>query len=513
MTTAPLPSTTSAADRSTGWVARVPVWVRCVAAGLAIVASIPPWGFWPLAIVGIALLDELLRDQPARARFGRTWLACVVWLAIGMVWMWDMTPPGYVVASITYAAYFGVAATLVPPGRGRRIALPGAIALAEGIRWAFPFGGVPLATIPHGQVAGPFAEVVRVAGPLLLVVVTVVAGQALASAVRREHRPAGYGTAFVVAAVLVATVAPTATATGDMDIAVVQGGGEQRTRDTRASRPIVFQAHVDATDLIEGEPELVLWPENVVHVDDDYDASDRPPRIAELARELDTTIVAGLVESEGDDAFYNYVVAFDPDGEAIDRYDKVRLVPFGEMTPFRGLLELIAGDTIVANDAIAGDGPALVETPAGRMSVAISWEVFFAGRVREGVERDAEVVLNPTNGASYWLTIVQSQQVASSRLRALESDRWVLQAAPTGFSAVIRPDGSIVERTGVSERRVIEATVERRSGQTLATRLGDGPPMAAAAIAVAVGWALALGLDRAGLDHLRPRREASPARR
>lgn len=508
MTTTPPATTNAEPTGSSALTARIPVWVRCVAAGLAIVASVPPWGFWPLAIVGIALLDDLIRDQPARRRFGRTWLVCVVWLAIGMVWMWDMTPPGYVIASITYAAYFGVAAALVPPGAGRRVALPGAIALAEAIRWAFPFGGVPLATIPHGQVAGPLAEVVRVAGPLLLVAVTVVAGQALASAVRREHRSAGLGTAFVVAAVLVATVAPTATATASLDVAVVQGGGEQRTRDTASSRPIVFQAHVDATGLIEGEPDLVLWPENVVHVGSDYDTSERPPRIAELARDLDTTIVAGLVESVGDDAFYNYVVAFGPDGEAIDRYDKVRLVPFGEMTPFRGLLELIAGDTIVANDAIAGDGPALVDTPAGRMSVAISWEVFFAGRVREGVERDAEVVLNPTNGASYWLTIVQSQQIASSRLRALETDRWVLQAAPTGFSAVIRPDGSIVERTGVSERRVIETTVERRSGQTLAARLGDRPPMAAAALAVAAGWAVALGWGGAAVARVRSRRGA-----
>src|SRR5690606_26411357 len=127
-------------------------------------------------------------------------------------------------------------------------------------------------------------------------------------------------------------------------------------------------------------------------------------------------------------------------------------------------------------------------TTVGPMSVAISWEVFFAGRVREGTERGGEVVLNPTNGSSYWLTIVQSQQIASSRLRALESDRWVVQAAPTGFSAVVRPDGTIVERTGVSEQAVIHATIERRAGLTWAVRIGDRLPVLAAIGALAAAW-------------------------
>src|SRR5690606_28959580 len=111
-------------------------------------------------------------------------------------------PPGYVVAALLFATYFAAAAMLVPPGPGRRLALPAAFTLAEALRWAFPFGGVPLATIPQGQVGGPFASVVSVAGPLLLVAVTVVAGQALAAAIRRHHNAAGIGTLVVVASVL-----------------------------------------------------------------------------------------------------------------------------------------------------------------------------------------------------------------------------------------------------------------------------------------------------------------------
>ena len=86
--------------------------------------------------------------------------------------------------------------------------------------------------------------------------------------------------------------------------------------------------------------------------------------------------------------------------------------------------------------------------------------MFFGGRARDGVRDGAGVVVNPTNGASYSGTIVQTQQIASSRLRALETGRWVVQAAPTGFSAFVSPDGDVIERTAVGERAVI-----RRDGR------------------------------------------------
>src|SRR5690606_8221386 len=130
-----------------------------------------------------------------------------------------------------------------------------------------------------------------------------------------------------------------------------------------------------------------------------------------------------------------------------DRYDKERRVPFGEYVPLRPLIEPIAGDALPQRDQIPGDGTAMVRTTAGPAAVAISWEIFFGRRVREGVRAGGEIVLNPTNGSSYWLTQVQSQQVAASRLRAVESGRWVVQVAPTGFSAFVDPTGRVRDRT------------------------------------------------------------------
>lgn len=163
-------------------------------------------------------------------------------------------------------------------------------------------------------------------------------------------------------------------------------------------------------------------------------------------------------------------------GAIEDRYDKVRRVPFGEYMPFRNILSALSDSTnLVPRDAVAGEGPGLLTIDGVRASVAISWEVFFGGRVDEGVERGATFIINPTNGSSYTGTILQTQQVASSRLRAREQGRHLVQVSPTGFSAHVTDRGDVRQRTGISEAQTIVATLPLREGRTVYSHTGNAP--------------------------------------
>src|SRR5581483_1222646 len=184
--------------------------------------------------------------------------------------------------------------------------------------------------------------------------------------------------------------------------------------------------------------------------------------------------------------------AWDPDGTITARYDKVHRVPYGEYIPFRGLVKHLANLDAVPRDAVAGHGPGVLNTAAGRLGVAISYEVFFSDRARIAVRHGAEVMLVPTNASSFSTGQVPAQELAAARLRARETGRWVIQSAPTGYSAVVTPDGKVLEHSDLGAQDVIQRTVERRAGQTPATRLGDGLP---ALIALAVA-ALAVGLPK-----------------
>ncbi len=292
--------------------------------------------------------------------------------------------------------------------------------------------------------------------------------------------------------VTVAAIAPDGRPVGTAEVALVQGGGEQGTRKTATSVVEVFDRHLDATALVERPVDLVVWPEDVIDTDGRFVDDPWSAQVATLARDLRAPMIVGTVEGDGPDAFRNAAVLIGSDGAVRQRYDKVHRVPFGEYVPLRWLLEPVAGAALPDRDARVGDLPGHLDVPGavGRVAVPISWEIFFPDRTREGVEAGARLVLNPTNGASFTGTIVQTQQVASSRMRAIEAGRWVAQVAPTGFSAVIDDRGRVQQRTAIGERAVIQQTVELREGLTLYTRWGNGPGLLLAAALVVGGWAV-----------------------
>lgn len=464
--------------------------------GAALALSVPPWGWWPLAILGVALWDRALAGRHAVSRFLRSWLLGCVWLFPATLWMWDLTAPGYVVAGLVFGAYVGVAGIAVPAADRRSwvrwVALPGALVLCEAARWRFPFEGVPLATTAMSQADAPLGQVARIGSAIGVVFAVGVAGVALSAAWERRWRATAVAVAVVLALWSLAVVAPKGEAVGTLDVAVVQGGGPQRTRAADTDPWQVFERHLRASDAVRTPVDLVIWPENVIAVEGPLTASREDRELQALAQRLDAPLVVGVTEGLDAGSFTNYSVVYDANGDLGDRYDKVRRVPFGEYVPFRSFIEKLAGSGsgLTRRDAVVGTEPAMLTTPAGDVAVAISWEIFFTDRVREGVLDGGQLVVNPTNGSSYWLTQVQTQQVASSRLRAIETGRWVLQAAPTGFSAVVDPNGHVLARSAVGEQRVLQETVERRDGLTIATRIGEWPVVVLALGCVLAAWAV-----------------------
>jgi apolipoprotein N-acyltransferase len=457
-------------------------------AGALVALSMPPWGFWPLAIIGVMLFEVALGEGLSRRR--RMLLGFLFgagWMFLGLAWMVQLTPPGYLIAAALFAGFHLLAEFVAPVGPWRVIGRPAAHTLAEAVRFSFPFGGVPLATMGMSQVGGPLVGVVRVGGVILLTWVVFQLGMSLvdiARQVRERRHGSGSGVSAtpqaalalgVIAVVAVLTaVAPRGSATGEtLRVAAVQGGGEQGTSALEVPARLVTERHLEATRSIpdDAELDLVLWPENTIDVDVFEGSKIYDAVVAEAAR-LDAPIAVGVTEEPR----INSQILVAPDGRILSQYVKVRRVPYGEYVPLRGVLEALGAPVgQVGRDAVPGTGPAVFELPDGtKIGVVISWEVFFAGRAREGVKLGTQAIINPTNGASYTGTIVQTQQVASSRLRAIENGRWVVQAAPTGFTAVVDSDGNVRQRTAVSERKVIYDTVELRDGHTWYTDLGDG---------------------------------------
>ena len=495
--------------------------------GFSVALSLPPWGIWPLAFVGIAMFEMSLGENPSpRARAARGWLFGAAWMYPGLAWMWSLTVPGYIIAAAIFAGFHALAEVASPRGPWRVIGRPLAHTLAEALRLVFPFGGVPLATLPIGQSDGPLAGTVRVGGVILLTWVVFQIGFSLSgpspfvpkllrnrgrSTRGAWHGLIGLGVAIVVV-VIAGTAAPKGTASArpsTLRVAIVQGGGPQGTRAINSDPREVMQRHLDATKTIQpGSADLVVWPENVIDVPALADSQELAEVSAEASR-IGAPFAVGVTEDAPNDHFINAQAVITKDGQVVSRYEKVHRVPFGEYMPLRGLLHALGAPTnLVPRDAVAGTGPAYLDIPVAngtvRAATVISWEVFFGNRAADGIDHGGTFILNPTNGSSYTGTILQSQQIASSRLRALENGRWVVQVSPTGFSAFISPDGEVFDRTSVSEQAVITRTIALTSGRTWYSHLGDTPFVLALLLVLLGSWITS------GMAWLERRRVATP---
>ncbi len=490
-------------------------------AGVAIALSLPPFGWWPLGIAGLAAFATLLFGRPARRRVLLGAALGVGQYGIGLWWVTQLNADGYVAVVLLSMLFTAAAGAVVASRRwsGVLVGLPAALMASDYFRGRFPFGGLPLGGIALGQAAGPLAPVARLGGPLLVTGVTAAAGAALAvmmpalssgrekgaqpgasapsstgrtnhdskvlplrnfGAVVRARGTVPAAMALVVVVVLVAAgrMGPDGSGSGPhrtISVAAVQGGGARGLHAGQVDPQVVFQRQADATAALRPPIDLAVWPEDVVKVEQPIGQTPEAATLGQLATRLGATIVAGVVEDVGTDRFRNAAVAWSPSGVIVARYDKVHRVPFGEYIPGRGFFAHVANLDLVPRDEIAGRGPGLLDTPAGSLGTVISYEVFFQDRTRAAIAAGGELLVVPTNASSYQSSQVPSQEVAAAQLRAWESGRDTIQAAPTGYSALIDHKGRVLARSVLGRRQVVTGTLTLRHGRTVFLRVGDLP--------------------------------------
>lgn len=470
-------------------------------AGALVAASVPPFGLWPLGPVGAGLLAVLLAGRRPRARALVGIAAGMAQFAIGCTWALAFTAAGYLGLVTVQAVFTSLACAVVPAGRGRLLAFGGALTLAEWVRDSWPLGGMPLGGAALGQAGGPLLVLARAGGPLLAAAGVFLAGAgigALASGLA-ERRLAqllagGCALALVVGATGAATLAPDGgPPVGHVRAGLVQGGGRRGLDQLEVPAATVFAATLHESPRLSGRLDLVLWPEDVVRLGEPLRASPVDRLLGAFARHLGATLLAGVTEPDGATRFRNEIVAWGPTGRVVATFEKVHPVPFGEYVPFRSLLSHLFDLADVPRDALRGHGSGMIATPAGRLAVLVSYETFFAGRGRAGVRAGGELIVVPTNTASYASSQVPSQELAASRLQAVAEGRDLLQAATTGFTAEIDEHGGVLARTRLGVPALLRVDVPLRRGATLYERFGDLPVLVLALLALLAGWAVALG--------------------
>lgn len=481
-------------------------------AGLALLVAHPPVSWWWTTFLAPALLlAALATDARDAASTGRGVRAARLGGVAGIaafapLLSWLILPAGYLgwgLLVVVQVVWLGLLGALVRPFLEHPL-LPVVCAVVwtgiDAWRAVFPMNGFEWGAIAYAHAEGswllPTARLVGGRGITFLVVLISAAAFVLVRATlrglrEREERPVeqvlgttrGPVVILLVGLVLsvVATIEPPPEV-GELDVVVVQGNDIRHWIEPVADAPLtVTTAMRDLTieAVAQGGPaDLVVWPESSIDRDPSSPrGAPLRPLVDEAARAAGT-LLAGATLDGPDPTTHRYVsaVLYEDEIHAVDRYDKRRLVPFGEYVPARALLDWIPPLAQVPRDTIPGEERRLTLDGGVVVAPIICYETMFTEIVRSqvrGTDRDAALIVTLTNNASYGDSAMPRQHLAQSRLRAVETGRWVVHAAISGSSAFVGPDGSLEQPTALFERATIRRAVPLVEGTTPYLVTGD----------------------------------------
>jgi apolipoprotein N-acyltransferase len=238
----------------------------------------------------------------------------------------------------------------------------------------------------------------------------------------------------------------------------------------------------------------VIWPENASDVDPSTNP-DAAAKIAGAVRAVGVPVLVGTLTDAPGNRIYNVGQVWSPGSGPGERYIKRHPVPFGEYIPLRSLARLVSNKVdLVRRDFAPGRRPGVLMVGPARVGDVICFEVAYDGLVRDVVTGGGRLLVVQTNNATFGRTGETQQQLAMSRLRAVEHGRTVLVAATSGISAIIGPDGRVRQQSRVFTPDLLVASVRLADRRTLAARLGALPEWllaAAGALGAAGGLVLA----------------------
>ncbi|MEU0589420.1 apolipoprotein N-acyltransferase [Streptomyces sp. NPDC006132] len=489
--------------------------------GLLLYVSFPPRTLWWLALPAFAAFGWVLRGRGWKAGLGLGYLFGLGFLLPLLVWTGVEVGPGPWLALVAIEALFialvGAGVAVVSKLPGWPVWAAAVWTAGEAARARVPFDGFPWGKIAFGQADGVFLPLAAVGGTPVLGFAVVLCGFGLYEVVRLAVAWRRTGTVRRAAAAvgLLSVAVPVVGAVaarplvsdqaedGSVTVAVIQGNVPRAGLEFNAQRRAVLDYHARETERLAAQvkagkvarPDLVLWPENSSDIDP-FANPDARTVIDTAVKAIGVPVsIGGVVERDG--KLYNEQILWDPVKGPVDTYDKRQIQPFGEYLPFRSLIGAINSDwtSMQRQDFSRGTKPGVFTMDGAKVGLVTCYEAAFDWTVRSEVTDGAQMISVPSNNATFDRSEMTYQQLAMSRVRAVEHSRTVAVPVTSGVSAFIMPDGRITQRTGMFVADSLVQKVPLRSSLTPATRLGVLPEIALVLVAAGgLGWAIGAGL-------------------
>jgi apolipoprotein N-acyltransferase len=470
--------------------------MNAIIAGLLYFLSFPPYDFWYLIFPALYFFYYALISKEKSFFSGFIFGSIaygVILLGIESIGL-EAWIPLTILMGLMYGIFAKLFSYLNSKSENNFYVLLSAIAIFDLLRAYFPFGGFPWGFPSTVLLTGPldrplFFEVplyFKNFGPtgssLLLQSLPLVIALGIFSKNKQKKYLKNYIIFLLIIFIilisnfLVSDYQDSQIETSELNITIVQGnspcpGAKNRCNNERQK---IYDSHLAQTQSLDGNFDLVVWPESSTGFNNDPGIHSRVQNeIAIEALRLDSYFLIGGDRPVQNQYFENYGIFINKDGEIVDQYLKQHPVPFGEYIPFRKYLDWIPPLSLVPRDMIRGDGQKIFMVKDTKISTVISFEGSFQRYIRNSVQDGAELVVILTNQASYGESGMSDQFILMSRANAISNSRPIVHAAITGKSAFIDHKGKVISKTELFETAVLTEKIEVKQTETPYSKYGN----------------------------------------
>jgi apolipoprotein N-acyltransferase len=331
----------------------------------------------------------------------------------------------------------------------------------EEVRNHFPFGGFGWTRLAYTQADAPYARVAAIGGSVALssFVLLIALSLFILSQKRLSLIPL-VPALFLLAPLQLQSI-------GTTEVLMIQGNVPQFGLDFNSRAKEVFNNHLELTKqemLKDSKVDFILWPENSVDVDPFL-----YPDVSKALNSIEKPLVIGAVLGKGE-KLLNTSILWDDKNPKI--YIKQHLTPFGEYIPIRSIAKLVSPLVDRVKDFEPGDGANAIFTIDNVKIAPIICFELLDDSILHNAAKNSNLLAVQTNSATFGMSAESAQQLAMTRVRAIEHGRNIVSVSTTGYSAVIDRDGKVIQKTSMGTAESIRANVDLVEGQTPRDRLG-----------------------------------------
>lgn len=462
-----------------------------VIAGALFPFSLAPYSIWPAAILSMAVLFYAIANQTPRRAFWISTLFGIGMFGAGASWVFvSMYSFGGVsvlfsivgtllfcaLNAVVFAIPFSLSAFFPTKPYALLLGLPALWVISEWVR-SWLFTGFPWLFAGYSHTDTWLNGWAPIGGIYLISylcgILAVLAAQARSHSSKKAHLIS----IIIVAALflggyILQKVDWTKPTGKTLSVALVQPNIDQSDKWSFSMRNQILEKLVTQTEPYWGT-DVILWPEGAIPAIYTQVA----PFLGELHEQglkHQSALIVGLpanINPQG--PYYNSMLAL---GVGQGRYDKTRLVPFGEYVPFEALIRGLNSffDLPMSSFSLGSKSQQPLAVGDTRIATAICYEIAYPDLVARN-SRNSNIILTVSNDAWFGDSIAPHQHMQMARMRAIEAAKPLIRGTNNGITAAVDHRGQILQELAQFEAGVLLTKIEPRFGNSLFTQLGSWP--------------------------------------